>query len=182
MSRHRFYPLWRDMMNRCYSPNNRHFKDYGGRGIVVCHEWHNVAVFIAWAEQQTPQPPGYSLDRHPNMNGSYAPDNCRFALPTEQNRNMRSNVWVTHNNERLIFKDFVEKYGVVSYDVAKKRVSLRNFSLKDAALIPPFERPRKKKTHCKHGHPFTPDNIYWHNKQRHCRVCRSQTQKRWSNQ
>lgn len=30
-----------------------------------------------------------------------------------------------------------------------------------------------RKTHCKHGHPFTPDNIYWiRGKHRMCRACR----------
>ncbi len=29
------------------------------------------------------------------------------------------------------------------------------------------------KTHCKHGHPLSGDNLYIHNGHRHCRVCRS---------
>lgn len=29
-----------------------------------------------------------------------------------------------------------------------------------------------QKTHCKHGHEFTPDNIYWNRgKHRQCRAC-----------
>lgn len=29
------------------------------------------------------------------------------------------------------------------------------------------------RTHCKHGHPFSPENTYLHRGQRHCRQCRS---------
>ena len=27
------------MKDRCYNPNNSHFKYYGGKGITVCNEW-----------------------------------------------------------------------------------------------------------------------------------------------
>ncbi len=121
LSRHRFYPMWRDMMNRCRSPNNKFYKDYGGRGIMVCPEWLNALRFIEWAESQ-PFIDGMSLDRFPDVGGPYSPENCRFATSAQQNRNMRSNVWVEHNGERLIFKDFALKYGVVSYECAKSRV------------------------------------------------------------
>lgn len=28
-----------------------------------------------------------------------------------------------------------------------------------------------RKTHCMRGHEFTPDNIYWQGKNRHCKTC-----------
>lgn len=173
LSKHKFYPIWRDMMNRCYSKNNRFFGDYGGRGIFVCSEWHNVASFINWCSCQEPIPRGYSLDRYPDKDGPYSPDNCRFASPAQQNRNMRSNVWVEFGGRRMIFKDFVEEYGVVSYDVAKKRVRLHGFDLIGAALTAPFARPRPKKKRCKHGHLFSSSNTYIHLGQRYCRKCRA---------
>lgn len=34
-----------------------------------------------------------------------------------------------------------------------------------------------RKTHCKHGHPFTPENVYWlHGKWRRCRTCFRRTE------
>ena len=121
LSGHRFYPVWRDMMNRCYSPNNKFYGDYGGRGVIVSSDWQEPSNFFVWCEDQTFEE-GMSLDRFPDLNGPYSATNCRFATPAQQNRNMRSNIWVEHNGERLIFKDFALKYGVVSYECAKSRV------------------------------------------------------------
>lgn len=138
LSGHRFYPVWRDMMNRCHSPRNKFYKDYGGRGVVVCEEWKTPAKFLVWCEEQDFQT-GMSLDRYPDVDGPYSPDNCRFATPAQQNRNMRSNIWVQHNGERLIFKDFVAKYGVVSYECAKARYRDGSDPI-TAALTPRTER------------------------------------------
>ena len=48
----RIYSIHQHMLQRCYNPNNEHYKDYGGRGIQVCDEWHNengVINFYHWA-------------------------------------------------------------------------------------------------------------------------------------
>ena len=41
------HSVWRNMMARCYDPQNREFSNYGGRGIVVCQEWHDPVRFYA---------------------------------------------------------------------------------------------------------------------------------------
>lgn len=135
LRRHPQYPTWKNMMHRCYNAKNPFFKDYGGRGIKVCAGWQLTATFIAWCETQTILP-GQSLDRFPDNDGDYTPGNCRFASPAEQNRNMRTNLVVERDGERLIFKDFVKKYGVVGYPTALYRVSALGMSLIDAATIP----------------------------------------------
>lgn len=38
--------------------------------------------------------------------------------------------------------------------------------------LPPPGRPRRLRTHCKHGHPFDEGNTYWHGGYRYCRTCR----------
>lgn len=35
------YHAWEAMKQRCYNKNNPRYKDYGGRGIIVCKEWIN---------------------------------------------------------------------------------------------------------------------------------------------
>lgn len=82
------YQLWRNMMSRCYKPNNTRWKDYGGRGIKVCERWHDIAAF--WADMGPSFQPGLTLDRI-DVNGDYCPENCRWLTVKAQNRNTRRN-------------------------------------------------------------------------------------------
>lgn len=53
------------------------------------------------------------------------------------------------------------------------------------ATIPLPGYVNRRKTHCVNGHPFDPENIYWHGPKgtkRCCRVCRSQAKRRWHEQ
>lgn len=45
-STHREYKVWSQMKQRCHNPNNAAYASYGGRGIVVCKEWHEYENFI----------------------------------------------------------------------------------------------------------------------------------------
>lgn len=86
--RERLYRIWCCMKQRCYYQNQKPYKNYGGRGIVVCGEWeHDYAAFKQWALCN-----GYSddltLDRI-NNDGNYEPSNCRWATYSQQARNKR---------------------------------------------------------------------------------------------
>ncbi len=135
---HPKYLTWLDMHLRCYNEDAEWFHDYGGRGIFICPEWHDLRTFLAWCDEQKP-PKGYSIDRRDN-DGPYSPDNCHFITPHAQNRNMRSNVWVEWSGGRMILKDFVAAHGVVSYDVAKIRVRKHDWNPYEAATTPGLGR------------------------------------------
>jgi hypothetical protein len=80
------YESWRAMLDRCENPNATGYKYYGGRGIVVCEEWHSFENFL---RDMGLRPPGTSIDRiHPD--GDYEKQNCRWATASEQRRNQRS--------------------------------------------------------------------------------------------
>jgi len=88
----RIYYTWSSMMQRCHNSNARAYKNYGGRGIRVCEEWHDAESFIKWAMAN-----GYSDDltiERKNVNGNYCPENCIFATRMQQARNTR----VRHDN------------------------------------------------------------------------------------
>jgi hypothetical protein len=89
---HPLFHTWHDMMSRCYNPDNANFKHYGGRGITVCTEWHDIANFITWIQQNLgPRPDGMSLDRIDN-DGPYAPGNVRWRDQSGQCVNRRPNI------------------------------------------------------------------------------------------
>jgi hypothetical protein len=85
------------MMQRCYYEGHPGYKNYGGRGVAVCDQWHDVRVFIEDIEREIdPRPEGryetgrplYELDRIDN-DGNYGPGNVRWATVSEQRVNTR---------------------------------------------------------------------------------------------
>ena len=83
----RIYEIWTGMRKRCTNPNDHAFHNYGGRGISVCPEWADFAVFREWANAN-----GYSdklsIDRV-NNDGNYEPSNCKWSTAKEQANNRR---------------------------------------------------------------------------------------------
>ena len=85
---HKLYGTWRQMVQRCTNSKHKNYKNYGGRGIIICEEWLDIKKFIAWAESTHPNIEGYTLDRIDNDKG-YNPDNCRWADRITQAVNKR---------------------------------------------------------------------------------------------
>ena len=81
------YYTWYSMIRRCYDPRHCFFHHYGGRGISVCERWRDD--FMMFLSDMGARPsPKYSLDRWDN-DGSYTPENCRWATRTQQTLNTR---------------------------------------------------------------------------------------------
>lgn len=79
---HPLYNVWNSMKQRCENKNNDHYKDYGGRGIVICEEWsNNIKNFIDWAFENKLEK-GLEIDRIDNNKG-YSPDNCQVITHSE---------------------------------------------------------------------------------------------------
>lgn len=77
------------MLRRCKGDPN-----YVSKGIQVCPEWRDCAVFILWALKHGYEP-GLTLDRTDNKKG-YGPDNCCFVTDTENACNKDSTVFVDY--------------------------------------------------------------------------------------
>lgn len=104
------YVAWRGMLARCFNKNSPNYKNYGGRGITVCADWLKFENFISdMGNKPTVE---HSIDRYPNVNGNYQPDNCRWATNAEQQRNRRSNVKFTYKGKTQCLTEWAEEYGM----------------------------------------------------------------------
>ena len=88
LSNHKDYQLWNGLFTRCYNPNVKIFKYYGGRGISVCERWDNFKNFL---DDMGDRPEGMQLDRIDN-NGNYEPNNCRWVTPKENNAHIKGDI------------------------------------------------------------------------------------------
>lgn len=78
------YTAWVEMVRRCYNPNFKDYRRYGGRGIAVCAEWR--LSFENFLKDMGEKPNGLTLGRIDN-DGDYCKDNCRWESIEDQNRN-----------------------------------------------------------------------------------------------
>lgn len=108
------HPDWRpfsSMLCRCYHPKTPGYKNYGGRGIVVCDRWREGGFWVFIADMGPRPTPNHSLDRIDN-DGPYSPENCRWSTPKQQGRNRRTTVRLTYQGETLPMIEWVERLGL----------------------------------------------------------------------
>lgn len=101
------YSIYHSMRKRCLNKTHKAFKNYGGRGIVVCQRW--LESFEAFQADMGPRPtPQHSLDREDN-NGPYSPENCRWATKKQQSNNTRRTVFITAHGLTLSAATWAER-------------------------------------------------------------------------
>jgi len=84
------YYRYKHMISRCYIPDDKEFKNYGGRGIKVCDRWlESVENYID--DMGFPPFKEAQVDRVDN-NAGYSKENCRWATPQENSLNKRKKV------------------------------------------------------------------------------------------
>lgn len=89
-SHHYLYRCWKNIKERCFTPHNRGYKSYGGRGITLYRPWiDDPKAFITHVvDTLGNRPKGMSLDRIDN-DGNYEPGNLRWGTRKVQRGNQR---------------------------------------------------------------------------------------------
>ena len=109
-SKTRLYRIWKQMRIRCRCVTNPTYRFYGARGIDICAEWEDFAVFREWALSH-----GYSdelsIDRV-NPDGNYCPDNCRWIPRSENSRRSRHEKHYTYNGMTMNNREWAEYLGI----------------------------------------------------------------------
>ena len=126
MSKTKFYKKFYGMKSRCYNPNNKRYKNYGGRGIKV--EWNSFEEFKndmydsylqhikKYGEKNT------TIDRI-DVNGNYCKENCRWATIKEQNQNTTRNIVIKYKDKEYTVNE-LSKIIHISSKCIYERLSL----------------------------------------------------------
>lgn len=127
------HDVWKAMMNRCYSVNASAYPQYGGAGVKVCDAWQTFEGF--YEDMADSFFDGATLDRIDNDLG-YGQDNCRWATPTEQNRNKSNNIRGMLYGREVCLQEAIELVGIVEYRTAWDRIKA-GWTFYKAVTTPP---------------------------------------------
>lgn len=128
----RLYAKWLEMKERC-----KFDKYYNDRGIKVCDEWMDFAIFKEWSETHGYEE-GLSIERK-DINGGYSPDNCKWIPFSEQAWNKRNTVYITYRGETKAMAIWAREKGI-KYDTLRSR---RDRGWSDEEIIEGRPRCRK---------------------------------------
>ena len=127
------YHSWCAMIKRCENPKDHAYRNYGGRGILVCQQWHAFSVFLADMGRRPSS--SHSIDRI-NNDGNYEPSNCRWATKIEQSSNTRQAIKVTFSGVTDTISGWARRLGI-KHSAMQKRLSRLPL---DIALTAPVRR------------------------------------------
>ena len=147
LSKHRYYSRWQNMMDRCYNPECAAYPDYGGRGIKVCKDWHDVSKYV----EQLPDGyfEGAHLDRI-NNDGDYEPTNVRWVTPKQNHGNRRSARLISFNGATLSATEWSTVTGLPASAITN-RLDEQGWSVEETLTTPLYSDSHKR---MKRAHEF----------------------------
>ena len=132
---HRLYSIRKGMLERCYNPNNKSYKNYGGKGVKVCKEWvESYLAFKDWALYSGHQD-GLTIDRI-DSDGDYCPENCRWATAITQANNKKCVPQYEYNGEVHSIAEWARILGV-KRELLRDRINRLGWSVDKAFSTPP---------------------------------------------
>ncbi len=122
------YNIYHKAKDRCNNPNDKRYKDYGGRGIEF--RFHSFQEFFA--EVGYKPTPKHSIDRI-NVNGHYEIGNVKWSTHLEQARNTRNNRHLTGHGKTQLLIEWAEELELHPATILERLK--RGWSVEDA-LVP----------------------------------------------
>lgn len=106
----RLYRIWKQMRIRCYCKTNPTYMHYGARGIKICKEWEDFAVFRKWSLSN-----GYddnlTIERK-DVNADYCPENCCWIPKYLQAKNRRTTILYEFDGKKMTQADWARFIGI----------------------------------------------------------------------
>lgn len=155
----RLHGIYHGIKKRCYNKNSPRYKDYGGRGIVMCGEWLDpdtgFDAFVDWSLDN-----GYADDmtiERNDVNGNYCPENCSWITLREQRNNRRGTIWVDYNGEHIQLMKLCKRLGL-SYDTVHDRYRHRGWPI-ERAIEEPTQRGKISLSEKARAHGLKPQTV-----------------------
>jgi len=135
---------WHSMQERCHNPKNHAYKNYGGRGIVVCTRWrfgeNGLSGFECFRmDIGNPPTKEHSMDRFPDKNGNYEPGNVRWATWVEQARNTRKNKLISLDGETKCLVEWLSEKKI-NASTFRRRMKMLGMTEEEALKCPNLTR------------------------------------------
>lgn len=141
------YSTWHGMIQRCYDKNSKSYKNYGGRGIVICDEWrNNYNEFYKWAIKNGAEP-HLTIDRI-NVLGNYEPRNCRFISLEKQALNKTTTRYITYKEQTKTLSEWSKELGI-NESVIRRRLDKYGYSVEEALGFKRHNICYQKRFHCR---------------------------------
>ena len=163
-SQSRLFKVWSGIKTRCLCTTDKHYKDYGGRGITLCEEWaEDFMAFHDWAmangyDENAPKGE-CTIDRIDNDKG-YSHDNCRFVNLKIQANNKRNNHVVAVGKDTLTIAEVADMTSL-GYNTMRGRVN-KGWDIESAINAPLNVKKSRRIYNPKYtykGHEYTKTEI-----------------------
>lgn len=129
---------WQGMVERCTNPNYIGYKNYGGRGIMVCDRWRKFSAFYEdvfdsfVAHMEANGFRGTQMDRIDNEKG-YTASNVRWVTPRQNQNNRRNNVLIHAFGKSQTSTQWAEELGM-RRDTIEWRIKKTGMKPEDALV------------------------------------------------
>ena len=109
---HKLYGVWSAMKRRCNNKNTTQYKDYGGKGVVVCDEWKEFMPFFRWAIENGWEE-GLQLDKDTKGGGMiYSPSTCCFVTPKANSNKRATSRHIEYNGETKTVSEWADHFQI----------------------------------------------------------------------